>query len=151
MNRESLRDLLKRHEGFREKPYLDCCGLYWRACTCEKKGCLTIGYGTNLDAGITEAEGGVLLDNRVAKVISYCREAYSWFHGLCDTRQNVIASMVYNLGAAGFSGFRKMLAAVAGKNFTEAANQMLLSRWSAQVKDRAVELAEMMREGDTLH
>ncbi len=140
MNRDSLRVLLIRHEGLRLKPYKDSVGL------------LTIGYGRCLDnVGISEAEALVLLDNDISKAVAYCREAFPWFNSIDDSRQNVIASMVFNLGAAGFAEFKKLIAAVIRADFSEAANQMLLSRWAGQVGPRAVELAEMMRAGDTIH
>lgn len=140
MDREKLKQLLIAHEGLRLKPYRDTVGI------------LTIGVGRNLEAsGITEKEAMFLLDNDIARVVGYCREAFPWFNGLCDTRQNVVCSMVFNLGAAGFSKFQKMIAAIERKDFEAAANEMLCSRWSGQVGARATELSEMMRSGDTFH
>jgi lysozyme len=140
MNRDALRALVIRHEGIRLKVYKDTVGV------------LTIGVGRNIEAtGITEAEALYLLDNDLARVVSYCREAFSWFNSLCDARQNVICSMVFNVGAAGFAEFKKLIAAIELKDFNEAANQMLLSRWAGQVGKRATELASMMRDGDTIH
>ena len=140
MNRDALKAMLIRHEALRLKPYKD------------SKGILTIGVGRNLEAtGITEAEAMQMLDNDIARVVSYCRQAFGWFNGLDDSRQSVVASMVFNLGAAGFNEFVKMKDALAKGNFDEAANQMLLSKWSADVGVRAVELAELMKSGDTVH
>lgn len=115
-------------------------------------GLTTIGVGRNLDGqGITEAEAMYLLENDMARVVSYCRDAFPFFNGLCDSRQNVICSMVFNLGAARFADFKKMLAAVAAKDWAGAADQMLASAWAGQVGARAVELAQLMRDGDTVH
>lgn len=140
MNRESLKALLIRHESLRLKPYKDSVGK------------LTIGVGRNLDdLGISPIEANMLLDNDLSRVVAECRTAFPWFDGLCDSRQNVIASMVFNMGLAGVRGFTKMLEAMARRDFDAVANEMLCSKWSAQVGVRAVELADMMRDGDTVH
>lgn len=140
MDREALKLMLIEHEGLRLKPYKDT------------QGFLTIGVGRNLEGtGLTEAEAMHLLDNDISRVVAYCRQAFAWFNGLDDVRQNVVCSMVFNLGAAGFAEFKKLIAAIERKDFEAAANEMLCSRWAAQVKGRAVELAAMMRDGSTLH
>lgn len=140
MNRDKLKELLIYHEGLKLKPYKDSVGK------------LTIGVGRNLeDVGITEQEALYLLDNDISKVVSYCRTAFPWFNGLCDTRQNVVASLIFNIGAKGFSEFKKLIAAIERQDFDAAANEMKLSRWASQVGKRAVELADMMRSGDTIH
>jgi len=152
MNRDSLRGLLIKDEGLELRPYFDCCGKFFRDCKCEHQGKLTIGTGRNIeDVGISDQEAGFLLENDMSKVVSYCREAYPWFNGLDDSRQNVVASMVFNMGPMKFSEFKKMIAAVSAKDFSEASNQMLQSAWAGQVGERAVELADMMRVGDTFH
>jgi lysozyme len=140
MNRDSLRALLIRHEGLSLKAYKDSLGF------------LTIGYGRCLDTtGISEPEANALLDNDISKCVAYCREAFSWFDALDDARQNVICSMIFNMGAAKFAEFKKLIAAVIAKDYNEAANQMRQSVWAGQVGKRASELAQMMIDGDTIH
>lgn len=140
MNRESLKSLIIRHEGLSLVPYKDSVGK------------LTIGVGRCLETqGITPIEANYLLDNDLNRVVSECRSSFAWFDGLCDSRQNVIASLVFNLGLNGFKGFVKLIAAVERKDFYDAANEMLLSKWAGQVGERAVELSSMMRDGDTIH
>lgn len=140
MNRDRLRALLIKHEALRLKPYADTAGK------------LTIGVGRNLeDVGISEQEAMFLLENDIGKAVAYCRQAFPWFNALCDSRQNVVASMAFNLGAAKLAEFKKMLAAIAKSDFETAANEMLCSAWAGQVGPRAVELAQMMRDGDTIH
>lgn len=140
MDREKLKALLIRHEGLKLTPYKDTMGF------------LTIGVGRNLDGcGISEIEAMVLLDNDISKAVAYCRDAFAWFNGLDDTRQNVIASMLFNLGAAKFAEFKRMVAALEKRDFDTAANEMLISKWAGQVGARATELAQMMRDGDTIH
>ena len=55
---------IQRDEGYRQFPYLDCCGKPWRACVCARKGQLTIGWGRNLDGkGISRLEAEAFLDH----------------------------------------------------------------------------------------
>lgn len=140
MNREALKALIIRHEGLVLKPYKDTVGK------------LTIGVGRNLDdVGISTIEANFLLDNDLARVISECRDQFSWFNELDDSRQNVICDMVFNMGMPRFLGFQKMLAAIDKKDWKAAADEMLMSRWAGQVGKRATELAQMMLDGDTIH
>lgn len=128
----TLEELLIKHEDLRLKPY---------KCSAGK---LTIGVGRNLeDNGITEEEALYLLRND----IETCeREAsrYPWFETLSPKRQNVIISMIFNLGLYRFSQFKNMISAIENEDYSEAAHQMLDSKWAEQVGKRAVELAQMM-------
>ena len=129
-------------------PYLDCCGKYWRDCTCEKRGYLTIGHGRNLDAnGLTKLEAEVLLDHDLAQAEMECRNAFDWFDALADARQRVIVEMVFNLGLTKFREFHNTIAAIQAKDYKRASSQMLASKWAAQVKGRALRMARMMRDG----
>ena len=140
MNRDVLRALLIKHEGLRLKPYIDSVGK------------VTIGVGRNLDdVGISEKEAMILLDNDVARVVAECRENFAWFNSLCDARQNVICSMVFNMGLDHFKEFKKMIAAIECGDFASASNEMKASKWAGQVGKRAIELAQMMEDGDTIH
>lgn len=140
MNKESLKNILIRHEGLKLKPYKDTVGK------------LTIGVGRCLDTtGISPIEANMLLDNDIERVCEECQKAFPWFEALCDTRKMVIASMAFNLGLEGLQAFTKMFKAIEAKDYDAASNQMLSSKWAGQVGSRAVELAEMMRDGDTIH
>lgn len=140
-------DILGADEGFREKPYLDCCGKYWRDCTCKLKGQLTIGIGRNLDGvGISMAEAKILLQNDIALARAEASK-YFWFSGLDPVRQDVVTMMIFNLGAPKFAKFQRLMSALALRNFDTAAEEMLNSHWAAEVGKRAVRLSEMMRSG----
>ncbi len=60
-----------------------------------------------------------------------------WRKGLSKARQKALISMAFNLGVEGPMGFTKMLSALA-------AEEMLASKWAAQVGTRAMELVGMM-------
>lgn len=136
--------LLIRHEGIRLKLYLDCCGRYWRECTCAKKGRLTGGCGRNFDdVGLSTAETMVLLANDIERAENRAA-SFSWFKSLSVVRQDVVLDMLINL-ADRFDEFKEMIEAIRNGNFERAAAEMLNSAWAGQVGARARELAQMMR------
>ena len=130
-----LFDQIKRHEGFRAKPY---------KCTADK---LTIGYGLNLDAGITEEIAVLILEHQVYDIIVSLRK-FEWFANIDSVaRHDAIVNMAFNLGIAGICKFHKMINAISLKDYHQAAAEMLDSKWAKQVGNRAIELAEQMRSG----
>ena len=131
-----FRRLLIRHEGLRTKPYVDTVGK------------TTIGCGRNLtDIGISEMEALYLLSNDIRRVSREVQDAFPWFKSISVVRQDVVLSMAFNLGLAGFSKFKMLIQAIAVQDYERAAKEMLASRWRQQVGNRAKELAEMMRSG----
>ena len=132
----SLREQIKRNEGFSSTPY---------QCTAGK---ITIGYGRNLeDVGISEEEAEELLKGDINKVYSQLIN-YQWFAELDKIRSGVIVNMTFNLGLRGMLKFIKMINALSLKDYELAAKEMLDSRWARQVGGRATELAEQMRTGE---
>jgi lysozyme len=133
MNR--LIAMLQRHEGLRLKPY---------KCTAGK---VTIGYGRNLeDAGISENEAMVMLRNDIEQCYDEL-DVFSWFADLDQVRQEALVDMLFNLGLPTFLEFKKTLKFVAEGKYSQAAEEMLRSKWADQVGDRAKELAYMMDTG----
>ncbi len=132
---QAAQNMIARHEGLRLKPY---------QCTAGK---LTIGYGRNLeDNGISEEEARLLLTADTQAAYNQLLE-HPWFDELNDTRKLVLIDMCFNLGFPRLMKFKKMLTALLNHDYTEAANQMLDSRWAVQVGGRADRLAGIMREG----
>lgn len=132
---KQLIEMLKRHEGRSLKPY---------KCPAGK---LTIGYGRNLeDMGVSEVEAMVMLRNDIEQ----CYEelsVFSWFEDLDQVRQEALINMLFNLGLPTFLKFKKTLKFVAEGKYSQAAAEMLNSKWATQVGDRAKELAYMMETG----
>ncbi len=136
MNLHRLRDSLKHHEGKRLKPYKDSVGV------------LTIGYGRNLDhVGITESEAEALLDNDIRTAYESALRVVPSLPLLTDARQEVVVEMTFNLGATRFGKFNKTLAFIHAREWTEAALEMLDSKWATQVGQRADTLSEKFRKG----
>lgn len=131
-----VKNLLLKHEGLRLMPY---------RCT---SGKLTIGCGRNLeDSGISKAEAMMMLENDIERATYYARSSFEWFSGLNEVRQAVIISLIFNLGINGFSKFTKTINLIRSGDFYEAGIELLKSRWSEQVGERARELALMLQTG----
>jgi len=144
---DELKKRLKRNEGFRGEVYDDATGQPIR------KGSIvvghpTIGYGIRLDMknAISALEAEMLTNSRIARAKNEA-EVFPWFKTLGDTRQGVVIEMIYNIGFAGFLDFKKTIAAIAKRDFELAAKEMLDSLWRKQVGHRAVELADIMKDG----
>lgn len=136
MDRLKLKVQLVKHEGLRLKPYRDTVGK------------LTIGVGRNLDdVGISKDEAAMMLDADITKVDQALGNALPWWDALDDVRQRVLANMAFNLGVLGLLKFKRTLARVAAGDYSAAADEMLSSKWAAQVGARATELAAMMKTG----
>ena len=126
----------RRYEGLRLKPY-----------TCPT-GRLTIGYGHNLENGISQEIAEVLLQTDLSYAQMEVGGNLPWANELDEVRQFVLIDMCFNMGIAKLLTFKKFLAALQTKNYVTAAQEMLDSRWAGQVGRRAQELAEMMKTGE---
>lgn len=127
-----LIELLKRHEGYSRVPY---------RCTANRQ---TIGFGRNLDdVGIDREEAEYLLKRDILRAEDKLRDE-PYFELLSDVRKAVLISMVFNLGWGGFLSFQNMRTKLRQGDFAGAAREMLASKWATQVKNRSVELAQMM-------
>jgi lysozyme len=136
MDKQLLIDELKRDEGTRLLLYLD---------TIQK---WTIGTGRNLsDRGISMAESDFMLANDINLVMSDLNKNLPWWINLTESRQRVLANMVFNLGIGKLLGFNNTLAYMKAGDYDKAADNMLKSVWAKQVGVRADRLAKMMREG----
>lgn len=62
-----------------------------------------------------------------------------------DQCVRVLVNMAFNLGRTRLGKFKNMIKAVTEYNYSEAANQMVDSRWYNQVGNRSIELENWMR------
>ncbi len=135
MNTLRLAQQLILDEGLRFKPY---------RCTA---GRLTIGVGRNLeDRGITEEEALTLLDHDIRSFWSQLVLALPWLVQAPEAVQEVLLNMCFNLGLAGLLQFRQTLGHLEAGRWLEAAEEMLRSKWAAQVGPRAGRLAARLKE-----
>ncbi|WP_176777437.1 glycoside hydrolase family protein [Candidatus Avelusimicrobium faecicola] len=127
---------LRRYEGFSKLPY-KC-----------PTGHLTIGYGHNLENGISAAAAEFILQEDLARAERAVKDSFPWWWKLDDARQFVLVDMAFNMGQAGLKGFKKMLAAIESGDFDKAAEEMLDSKYGRQVVHRARLNAEIMKTGE---
>ena len=149
MNKEVLKEQIKRHEGEVLEVYEDSLGY------------LTLGVGHLIQksdpeygqpAGTPVSQEVVDMyyeddfDKHVEETIHVCENNNIVFDALPESIQHVLVNMCFNLGANRLGKFRNMLYAVSTSNWKEMANQMEDSRWFGQVGRRSVELQEMVLE-----
>lgn len=129
-----LKDWIKNHEGFSSHPYKDT------------QGRVTIGWGHNLDElGITHAAANFIFDidfNQAVKDLSQ----YSWYETQPDNVKDALVDMCFNMGIGRLLSFKKMIWSLGVKDYTRAALEVLDSKWASQVKERAKDVALMMRQ-----
>ena len=134
---DQIAKLLLLHEGFRRFPYRDSLGI------------VTIGIGRNLvTQGVSKSEAIYLLEQDILRARGQFQSAFREFAQIDEVRQAVLIDMAVNLGVRGLLGFRNTLRMVRAGQYTEAAGEMLKSRWATQVGARARRLAHMMESGE---
>lgn len=129
-----MKELLKEQEGLRLTPY---------KCTAGK---LTIGYGYNLEEGISENVANILFDESLAWVVQ-ATSKLPWFKHLNEWRQGVVENMIFNMGLPRFMKFQRFIKYLEIGDFDKAANEMMDSLWAKQVGIRAEHLSMIMRQG----
>ena len=145
MNVEQLREQLKIDEGCVYKIYTDHLGY----------PTFGIGHliiesdpenGQAVGTPVSNDRVDAAFDGDVEVVLSECKVLYPDFEDLPEEAQQIIANMMFNLGRPRLSKFRGMKAGVDSKDWNLAAEEMVDSRWYAQVGRRAERLVERMRE-----
>ena len=101
---------LKLEEGFRSHPYTDT------------GGHTTVGYGFNLDAGITMRAAEALLLAQ-AQEIHEALLQLSWYAALDPVRQSVCLDIAFNAGEGGLLKFPHMIAALARQDWPTASTE----------------------------
>lgn len=133
----NLRKQLERHEGKVNHAYQDHLG-FW-----------TIGIGRLIDqrkgGGLSDEEINFLFANDINWVKHQLRKNLPWFEDSTDNVKQALCNMAFQLGIAGLLGFKRMLAALAAKNYELAYKEALDSRWAMQTPERAKEIATLLR------
>ena len=142
MNLERLMESVKKHEGYRNKVYLDTLG---------KR---TVGVGHLCvedfwedDKEYEETFLMEILAEDLQNAIKGARELKEE-HSCTDIdeiAQEIIVEMVFQLGKNGVSKFKNMWKALSEHNYTGASYEMLDSKWAKQTPNRAKSMAELMK------
>ena len=143
MNMDRLLASVKKHEGYRNKVYLDTLG---------KR---TVGVGHLCvedfwedDKEYEEKFLMTILEHDLQTAIKGAKELMEE-HGCADIdeqAEEILIEMVFQLGKSGVSKFKNMWKALAEKNYIGASYEMLDSRWSKQTPNRAKAMAKTIKE-----
>ena len=143
MEMSRLLESVKKHEGYRNKVYLDTLG---------KR---TVGVGHLCvedfwedDKEYEEKFLMTILEHDLQTAIKGAKELME-DHGCADIdeqAEEILIEMVFQLGKNGVSKFKNMWKALAEKNYIGASYEMLDSRWAKQTPNRAKAMAKTMKE-----
>ena len=142
MNLERLLESVKKHEGYRNKVYLDTLG---------KR---TVGVGhlcvEDFWEDDKEYEESFLMEILQKDLQEAIRDAKELMeeHGCADIderAEEILIEMVFQLGRTGVSKFKNMWKALSEHNYVGASFEMLDSRWAKQTPNRAKNMADQMK------
>ena len=142
MNLKRLMESVKKHEGYRNKVYLDTLG---------KR---TVGVGHLCvedfwedDKEYEESFLMEILQKDLQEAIRGAKELMEE-HGCADIderAEEILIEMVFQLGRTGVSKFKNMWKALSEHNYVGASFEMLDSRWAKQTPNRAKNMADQMK------
>ena len=141
MNMDRLLESVKKHEGYRNKVYLDTLG---------KR---TVGVGHLCvedfwedDKEYEEKFLMTILEHDLSDAIKGANDLMAE-HGCMDINEKaheIIIEMVFQLGKTGVSKFRNMWKHLSALEYSDAASEMLDSRWAKQTPNRAQAMSAEM-------
>ncbi len=141
MNMDRLLESVKKHEGYRNKVYLDTLG---------KR---TVGVGHLCvedfwedDKEYEEKFLMTILEHDLQSAIKGAKDLMQE-HGCMDIdelAEEIIIEMVFQLGKTGVSKFRNMWKHLSALEYASAASEMLDSRWAKQTPNRAEAMSAQM-------
>ena len=143
MNMDRLLESVKKHEGYRNKVYLDTLG---------KR---TVGVGhlcvEDFWEDDKEYEEKFLMEILQKDLQQAIRGARSLMedHGCAaidEQAEEILIEMVFQLGMTGVSKFKNMWKCLSELNYVGASYEMLDSRWAKQTPNRAKAMAKTMKE-----
>jgi len=147
MNKDKLMEELIKDEGYKYEIYLDHLGYP------------TFGVGhlvLETDEEHGQPVGTPVSEERIKECLSHdidvvCSELDMkdpWWRNLSDNKQRVMANMCFNLGHPRLSKFKKFLGAMQISDWEKAAEEMMDSKWSTQVGERATRLRDRVLNAD---
>ena len=134
MNLDEAALLIKKHEGYSDKVYLDSVGVP------------TGGFGHAFLVGspISSYVADAFFRADFREVI----DNYEYLNlGLDGVRRAVVLNMLFNLGLPKFLTFKNTIASLRAGKYKDASRHMMDSVWARQVVARATELSQMMENG----
>ena len=131
----SLIDDIKKHEGFKAKPY---------RCT---EGYLTVAYGKRVDyIEVSKQTAEEWLKKDLEDLEARVEATFGWYYNSPQTVKDVVMNMCYQLGVSGFSKFKKTIDLLDKGKYDKASKEMLNSLWSRQTPQRSKELSDKIKQ-----
>ena len=141
MNMDRLLASVKKHEGYRNKVYLDTLG----------KRTVGVGHLCVEDFWEDNKEYEekflmTILEHDLQSAIKSAEELCEGYN-ISDDAKIIIIEMIFQLGKSGVSKFRNMWKALAEDppSYHVASIEMLDSRWAKQTPNRAKEMSDHMK------
>ena len=101
--------------------------------------------GEEVGTPVSEDRVSECFNKDVHTVLSDCEKLYEDFYTLPEEVQRIIANMMFNMGYPRLSKFKGMKAGGDAREWQQAADEMVDSRWYNQVTNRAERLVKRMR------
>ena len=144
MNINTLREELERDEGRVDSIYLDHLGYptfgIGHLITDDDPE-----YGSPVDTPVSDLRVVEVFEDDVQNVLTDCEKLYVQWEHLPEEVQLIVANMMFNMGYTRLSKFRGMKRGVDARDWNQAADEMVDSRWYNQVTKRADRLVTRMR------
>lgn len=128
-----LEEELQKDEGYRQNLY---------RCSENK---LTIGYGFNVEAGVSRRVASAILREQIAEKKDELVDVGLFVRIHHPVVQDVLTNMAFQMGTRGLLQFKGTLRALEAEDYETAADEMLDSRWAVQTPSRANKLAAIIR------
>lgn len=140
MNLQTVKDRIKKHEGYRDTIYTDSLGYK------------TIGYGhlvieDGFIPGVqySKKELEEVFEKDFATAVQSANKLVGDFD-LCEEAFGVVVEMCFQLGFTRVSKFKFFLSALKKQDYQKAAEEMIFSKWHEQTPARCEELSKIMKE-----
>ena len=145
MNIDQLRKELERDEGVKYEVYHDHLGYptfgIGHLITDDDPEC-----GASVGTEVSSDRVQEAFEADVETVLSDCERLYVQFEHLPEEVKLIVANMMFNMGLTRLSKFKGMKRGVDARDWNQAADEMVDSRWYSQVTNRANRLVERMRQ-----
>jgi lysozyme len=140
-----LRKILEREEGVKYEIYLDHLGIP----TCGVGHMLIPDdeeHGCDVGTPVSEERVAALFEADLEIVQADCDQLFDDFENLPENIKVVCAAMAFQLGRSRLSGFKKFRAAVDEGRWSDAADEMIDSKWYRQTPGRVERMIEIVKE-----
>lgn len=153
----AAKPVIAAHEGERFRVYMDTLevptiGIGFNLLDPDARQlCVACGadYGALVSglAELTPEQSNYLYQQLALDTLEWLTALFPAFFGYTLNRTIALLDMAYNLGETRFRGFHEMISAILAGDWAQASEQALRSLWARQVRQRAVEDANLLALG----